>query len=423
MGSGSRKIRNICMLSTHGYFDPVPELGKTDTGGQVLYILKLARALARFGVKVDMYTRWFDKNRKQIDPLPGCPDARVIRVPAGPWEFIPKEFIYDVLPELSRNMIGFIKENNLDYDLFHGHYVDAGIVTLEVARAFSRPAFFTAHSLGAWKKQRTGGDPEEMDKVFNFTHRIKEELRIFKSVRAQTVTSKEELGKIEELYDFRPERAQFIPPGVDVHSFRALEKDEKEEDTKIRLPDEYIFVISRISKSKGHDLLLPAFVSVLKEFPDMHLVIGGGSKKPDEEEKDVLSYMKRFIEDNKITDRVHLIGGLPNQDLPPYYRQAKIFIMPARYEPFGMTALEAMACQVPAVISKSAGIQENLSSGKDCLIVDTSDTEEFARAIISLLKNKTLSLNLAKAGCETVREEFSWEAIARKFIEFYDKYL
>ena len=68
----------------------------------------------------------------------GASTARVVRIPAGEWEFIPKEFIYDVLPELAKNMIEFIKENNLEYDMFYGHYVDAGIVTLEVAKAFAR---------------------------------------------------------------------------------------------------------------------------------------------------------------------------------------------------------------------------------------------------------------------------------------------
>src|SRR6056297_4142898 len=178
-------IKRIAMLSTHGYFDPVPQLGQTDTGGQVVYVLELSKALGRKGYKVDIYTRWFDKSRKQIDPVPNHPNVRVIRIPAGPWEFIPKEYIYDVLPELSKNMIQFIKDNDLDYELFHGHYVDAGIVTLEVAKAFGKPAFFTAHSLGAWKQERMGGNPGEMEKKYRFAHRIKEEERIFKNVRAQ----------------------------------------------------------------------------------------------------------------------------------------------------------------------------------------------------------------------------------------------
>jgi mannosylfructose-phosphate synthase len=412
------------MLSTHGYFDPVPELGKTDTGGQVLYILKLARALARFDIKVDIYTRWFDRGRKQIDPLPGCPSARVVRIPAGDWEFIPKEFIYGVLPELAENMIEFIQEHDLDYDLFHGHYVDAGIVTLEVAGALDRPAFFTAHSLGAWKRERTGGDPVEMDKIFNFTHRVEEELRVFKSIRAQTITSMEELGKINELYGFEPPKVDFTPPGVDVELFRPLGEGEEETPTAVELPDEYIFAVSRISRAKGHNLLLPAFKLVAEERPDIHLVVAGGSKDLDDEEKEIMAYMNSFIEDNNnLKDRVHLIGGIPNPDLPPYYRRAKLFTMAARYEPFGMTALEAMSCQTPAVISKFAGLAENLEPGCDCLTVDPNVTEEYGGTMLSLLKDEALMRECAERGCLTTREEFSWEAIARKFIAFYDKHL
>jgi glycosyltransferase involved in cell wall biosynthesis len=142
---GKEEFTNICMLSTHGYFDPVPQLGRTDTGGQVVYVLELAKAISRTGINVDIYTRWFDKSQKQIDPVPDHPGVRIIRISAGSWEFIPKEKIYDVLPELTDNMEKFIRDNNIDYDLFHGHYVDAGIVTIDIAKRFTKPAFFTAH--------------------------------------------------------------------------------------------------------------------------------------------------------------------------------------------------------------------------------------------------------------------------------------
>ncbi len=58
------------------------------------------------GIKVDIYTRWFDKNDQQINPIPDSDNnARVIKIRAGNWEFVPKEFIYDLLPELADNMI------------------------------------------------------------------------------------------------------------------------------------------------------------------------------------------------------------------------------------------------------------------------------------------------------------------------------
>ncbi|HEY49458.1 MAG TPA: glycosyltransferase family 1 protein [Dehalococcoidia bacterium] len=420
---GNSDIESICMLSTHGYFDPVPQLGRTDTGGQVLYVLQLCKAFSRQGIKVDIYTRWFDRSQEQVDPVPGYPDVRVVRIPAGLWEFIPKERIYDVLPELARNMVGFIRENGLRYDLFHAHYVDAGIVMMDVAGEFDKPAFLTAHSLGALKRQRTAGDPEEMERVFNFSHRIAEELRLFKSVHAQTLTSNEEIEQIEELYGFRPPRAEFIPPGVDVHQFVPLAEGEREIETEIPLPEKYIFVVSRISRIKGHDLLMPAFLRVAQEVPDVYLVIAGGSKTPDAEETEVMLGVKHFVEANGLSGRVHIVGGIPHDDLPPYYRQAQLFILPPRYEPFGMTALEAMACRTPAVISKFSGVQEAFTSGVDCLVVDPFQSEEYARAIISLLRDRTLAAKLAQAGREVVLREFSWEAIAEKHLAFYRKYM
>lgn len=84
-------IKNICMLSTHGYFDPVPKLGRTDTGGQIVYVLQLAKTLSKLNFKVDIYTRWFDPQIKQIEHVPYYPDVRIIRIQAGPWKFIQKK--------------------------------------------------------------------------------------------------------------------------------------------------------------------------------------------------------------------------------------------------------------------------------------------------------------------------------------------
>lgn len=422
-GNSSPDIKHICMLSTHGYFDPIPELGKTDTGGQVLYVLQLARALNGLGYQTDIFTRWFDRSKEQIEPLPDCSGVRVIRIPAGGWKFIPKEFIYPVLDELTENMVRFMVQQNLSYDLFHGHYVDAGIVGLQVALRFSKPCFFTAHSLGAWKKQRIGGNEKEMDIIFNFPHRIREERRIFGQVNAQTITSKEEGEKIAQLYDFESPRIEYISPGVDIEMFSPQGKDQTATGAGLNLPIPYIFVVSRISKTKGHDLLLEAFSRVLLQLPDLHLVIAGGSVDPDEEEIEVVAGMKSIISEKRMENNVHLIGGIPHDELPGYFRRARLFVLPARFEPFGMTALEAMACGVPAVITEYSGIRENLVDEKDCLVVDPSKPEHYADSIVRLIQDKKLAGRLVKNGLATVRTSFSWEAIARRHLAFYSRYI
>jgi glycosyltransferase involved in cell wall biosynthesis len=318
-------FKHIAMLSTHGYFDPMPLLGETDTGGQVLYVLELAKALSKIGIKVDIYTRWFDPERKQIDPLPGFPDVRVIRIPTGPWEFVIKEKIYDLLPELSANMARFISENKLDYDLFHGHYVDAGIVTLELAKIFNKPAYFTAHSLGAWKMERMEGDPEEMEREFNFKHRIAAEKEIYASMNGHTVTSQLQLEKLRKLYGYKGGNVEIIPPGVNIHKFKPLQPGEGH--TKTRLPEKYIFCLSRVDSNKGYDLLLNAFARVCEQIDDVYLVTGGGSANPQPREQEVLDMMDRIMEEKGIGDKIIFVGHVGEDLMVPYYQNAQFFVM------------------------------------------------------------------------------------------------
>jgi mannosylfructose-phosphate synthase len=414
------RFKHIAMLSTHGYFDPIPLLGETDTGGQVLYVLELSKALARKGVKVDIYTRWFDHNRQQINPLKDCPDVRVIRIPAGPWEFVIKEEIYDLLPELTENLASFINENKLDYDLFHGHYVDAGIVTIEMEKIFHKPAFFTAHSLGAWKRERMDGDTGEMEMQYHFNHRISEERRIFRTLRGHTVTSLLQLEKLRELYDYQGDNVEIIPPGVNIHKFRPLPPCDP--PRKTGLPENYIFCLSRVDSNKGYDLLLNAFARVCEEIDDIYLVTGGGSAHPQPREQEVLDMMHRIMKEKHIENKIVFVGHVEEKLMVAYYQNARFFVMPSIFEPFGMTAQEAMASGIPVIASRFGGIKTVLTHEKDSLLIDPKNEDEFAGAMIRLLKDKAYRDQLGKAASVLIRRNFSWEAMAHRHLAFYDSY-
>ena len=420
MANDRNKLRSICMLSTHGYFDPAPQLGRTDTGGQVVYVLELAKALSRRGTMVDIYTRWFDPSREQVESVPDAASVNVVRIPAGPWEFIPKEQIYETLPELAHNMVAFIRENRHRYDLFHGHYVDGGIVALDVAEALKKPAFFTAHSLGAWKREQMGGDPQAMEDQFRFNHRISEELRIFGAVKGQTLTTEVQREKLEQLYGWHASNIVVIPPGVDSRVFRPLRPREARATTG--LPSRYIFCLSRIDSNKGHDLLLRAFDIVRNRIQGVDLIIGGGSPQPRGTELEVITGMKQFIEETYMSDRVHIIGYVPDEHLVSYYQQAELFVLPSIFEPFGMTALESMACAKPVVASKFGGIREVISSGENGLLVDPSNADEFAGAMISLLEDPGLAKRMGHESRKSVERHFSWDAIAGRHVTFYKEF-
>jgi mannosylfructose-phosphate synthase len=266
-----------------------------------------------------------------------------------------------------------------------------------------------------------GGDPDAMDLKYNFTHRISSEMRVFRSIRAQTVTTHVQLDKLRELYGFQGENVGVIPPGVDVHTFRPGEPEEARLDTG--LPPRYILCLSRIDTNKGHDLLLYAFDIVRQAVPDVHLVIGGGSANPQATEAEVLANMRGIITDRGMGDRVTITGYVPDEHLVATYRQAEMFVLPSLFEPFGMTALEAMACARPVVASKLGGIRDVITSGESGLLVDPSDAAEFAAAMVELLKDRRQADGIGLNGRQVVLNSYSWEAIAERHIGFYKGYL
>ena len=230
------QIKLIAHLSVHGYFDPVPILGQTDTGGQVTYVLELAKHLGRMGIQVDIFTRQFE-GRDRIAPVND--NVRVVRLPCGPDKFIRKEDLYPHWNEYVGNLYEFIEGNDLNYDVIHGHYWDAGYVSMKLTEALEQPFFYTAHSLGAWKMEQMGGDPAEMEKLFKFTERLHWENIVFRAARAHTVTTEDGKATYKRLYDYETPDMDIIPPGVDVDRFRPLGDGESEVD--ITVPERYVF--------------------------------------------------------------------------------------------------------------------------------------------------------------------------------------
>ena len=406
-------------MSVHGYFDPEPVLGATDTGGQVTYVLELSKHLAELGIKVDIYTRRFG-GRCEIDPVGQGDDVRVIRIPCGGDEFIRKEDLFPYLDEMTDNMEAFIKSNGLEYELIHSHYWDAGYVSMNVAKRLGVPMVYTAHSLGAWKKEQMGGDVEEMEKLFNFSQRIHWENIIFRTAKAQTVTTLDGQDTYKRLYDFESPDLIIVPPGVDTKRFRPLEPGDN--DAALDVPDKFVFALSRIDSNKGLDYLIRAFGVIAKQ-TDARLVIGGGSKNPKAHEVEVKSGLTAIVDELGLRDRVTFTGYVPDELLETYYRRAMIFVLPSKYEPFGMTVLEAMACGTPVVATKLGGIRHALTDRTDSLLVDPSQPVELGGAILEILTDSALAARLSKGGLALIEDEFAWTRIARRTLSFYERYL
>jgi mannosylfructose-phosphate synthase len=279
----------------------------------------------------------------------------------------------------------------------------------------------TFHSLGAWKKEQMGGDPKKMEALYRFRNRIKWEKTIFKKAKSFTMTSTEMVRRARRFYSYKKKNYIVLPAGVNAGFFRQLKKGEKEK--RIDVPQNYIFWVGRFASNKGLEYLVNAFAEIVSRVKDIFLVIGGGSKAPGPEERKIKKKLHKIVASTQIKNRVYFAGHIKNGLLPAYYRKAKFFVLPSRFEPFGMTAAEAMSCGTAAVISKRAGIRKYLKNKKHCLMVNPANKKDLSWAFLILNRNQNFRNRIRKSGMDLVRKEFCWENLAEKSLDFYTENL
>lgn len=414
------------MISTHGYFEGNPSLGLPDTGGQVVFVIALSKALAKFGYKVDILTRKFE-DFPQIEE--SSQDVRIVRIPCGGRDFIPKEYLVEYLPRLVDGFTEYCKHNNLRHALIDSHYWDAGFVGSELAKIFDVFHIFTPHSLGTWKKMEMERalteegvrlNREKFERQYNFEQRIKTEKTIMNNVNKVIATTPQQRGIIHERYGIADEKIAVIPPGFHPDKYRRIEgKTLKKAIEKHKLPPRFVLSVGRITPYKGYDLLMKAMKHVLKEIPDIKLVLRIGSERLTESEMQKKNELLQLAEELGVVDNILFYNYI--EELEDFYNAAEVFVLPSTYEPFGMVAIESMACGTPAVVTQRGGLSHLLVDGQDALLVDPVDTKALAKAILKLLKDRTLYSELSRKGSEKAHSMFTWEMIAKRTLDIIEQ--
>jgi mannosylfructose-phosphate synthase len=416
-------LPRIGMVSTHGYVAPTPPLGAADTGGQVVYVLELSKKLAQLGFEVDIWTRQFE-DQPQIEAV--SERVRIFRMPCGGSAFIGKEHLVRHLGEWSENALRFIQKNKLQYQFLNSHYWDAGHATQRLSEALDVPHVFTPHSLGLWKKRLMEKDFQDyaatFEKKYNFTQRINEETRLFRCCDQVIATTPAQVDMIVNEYGAASEQVQMIPPGYDDNRFYPVSAASRN-SIRQRLGYEgaVILAIGRLARNKGYDLLLDAFSLVASRIPDaiLHLAVGG--TQLNQSEQKYLAELKAQAAQLNLSDRVKFDGFIAEEDLADCYRAADVFVLSSRYEPFGMTAIEAMACGTPTVVTTHGGLYRALTFGRHALYADTFDKEDLGITIVKVLRHPRLAHRLGRMGAHKARSLFTWTGIAQQLVSLIEE--
>ena len=118
-----------------------------------------------------------------------------------------------------------------------------------------------------------------------------------------------------------------------------------------------------------------------------------------------------------LQDWIFQTGFVADEDLPVLYSAAALHVMPSRYEGFGLSVLEAMACGTPVVCSNTSSLPE--VAGQAALLVPPDDVRGWAEAISRLWNDDLLRAQLRKRGLAQAKT-FTWENAARKTLEIYE---
>lgn len=407
------------MLNPHGYMQYPAPLGSTDTGGQTLYVLQLAKALGKRNIKVDIITRQFDDQPHEEEVFE---NVKIVRIPAGGNKFVQKEKMYELIPEMVDNIMLYMEKKRKDYDVIHSHYWDGGYAGVLLSKMTDIPHIHTPHSLGKLKKEEMTAIEEvplrNLKPMYRYHVRIALEQRIMNKANAIVVIC--ETSRIQILHHYLVdfEKLHVIYPGIETGIFHPQKNSI---DKKVNLKENAILTVSRLVPAKGIDRLLDA-LALLKNKTSFHLYIGGDTLEANKstEEINAEKRIKQLIKKYKFEKNVTFIGMVPHDDLlPAYYRQASVFVLPARYEPFGLTTLEAMASGTAPIVSNVAGSKEVIIDGLNGYIVDPHDRKALAEHIQALLKNPKLNKKVSENAAFTVEKHYSWDKIVDQFIALY----
>ena len=182
-----------------------------------------------------------------------------------------------------------------------------------------------------------------------------------------------------------------------------------------RADDGYVLFVGLLVAQKGVDYLLRAFYYVSNRFPDLRLkIVGDGDLAP---------HLRRLCTNLMIPpEKVEFVtpaGWVSREEMAALYQGAMAVVVPSIYEPFGMTAVEALACQRPVVASRIGGLKETVRHNVNGMLAEPRDEPDIAQWLMTLAANADLRARLGLEGRRSIGPEYSWHVIGQQFVELY----
>jgi glycogen(starch) synthase len=370
-------------------------------GGLARHVRKLAEALVRQGVTVDVLTRGVSDGTPDgqpgVDELGGVTIHRV-REPGWPRDL--DRFVAWV-EQMNDDMLaaGEALAEDVHYDLIHGHDWLVAKASAKLAERLGVPYVTTIHATEHGRHQGWVQDYPQ-----SHIHAV--ERWMARRADGLIVCSYYMRGHVADIFDVDERRVTVIPNGIDPRELRpagdlqALRREFAEPHEKL------VLFVGRLVYEKGFQLALDALPSVLEGVRDVRFLVAGSGTH----EVELKEQARRL----GLSDHGSFLGWIGDDVLHSLYRIADLCVVPSIYEPFGLVALEAMASGCPCIVADTGGLREVVPVGERVgLRFNGGDAEHLGVMIERLLVDEPLRERLVTEASEHVLR-FDWDDIAQR---------
>jgi glycogen(starch) synthase len=370
-------------------------------GGIAAHLFYLSRELVKLGVDVYIVTCDFP-GAPEREIMNGVHVLRVDSYKSPSPDFATWVSLMNV--NMQRETAGLIRIHGRQVDIIHAHDWLVANASVGLKHIFRIPLATTMHSTEVGRRNGLHTDYERM------IHQTENWL-VHESWQV-ICCSKYMADQEKWAYGLPQNKVTAIPNGVDVGVFEK-EFDKAEFRMKFALPEEKIVLfVGRLVHEKGVQTLINAIPKILSAVNAKFVIVGDGGMK---------ETLMRQIQSMGLTHKTFFTGFIDEESLHKLYRIADVCVVPSLYEPFGITALEAMAAKTPLVASNIGGLSEIVEHDKTGTKVFAGNPNSVAWGVTRVLLDPTYANWIKGNAYDKVLEAYNWTKIAVETKQFYEK--
>jgi L-malate glycosyltransferase len=280
-----------------------------------------------------------------------------------------------------------------DFNLIHAFFgIPCGYIAMKLKRKFDIPYIVSLR----------GSDVPFYNNRFYWLDKLlfkRLSRKIWKNAKA-VITNSEGLKNLAQQTAKR-QKIEVICNGVDINQFYPNTAFNQEFT---------IISTSRLIKRKGIDYLIDAFIDFKKKYNDSCLIIIGDGDLKDE--------LINKVSNAGINNKVTFLGTIKHDDLPDFYQNADVFVLPSLNEGMSNSLLEAMASGLAIIATDTGGVKE-LINEENGFIINQKNSADIFSSLEKLYKNKDLLIKIKKNNREK-STNFSWKQVKEKYIDNYN---